>query len=90
MNSLQKIILLKSIRADKVPDAMQNFIIEKIGKKFVDPPIFKIMPCYQDSSNMSPLIFVLSTGTDPVKDFRAFAEEMDMMKKTEMISLGQG
>jgi dynein heavy chain len=56
----------------------------------VDPPTFKILPCYKDSSNITPLIFVLSAGTDPVMDFRTFAEEEDMWKRTEMISLGQG
>ena len=56
----------------------------------MDPPTFKILPSYKDSSNISPLIFVLSAGTDPVKDFKTFAEEMDMWRRTEMISLGQG
>ena len=39
---------------------------------------------------MNPLIFVLSTGSDPVADFKKFAMEMEMTKKTEFISLGQG
>jgi hypothetical protein len=30
---------------------------------------------------------VLSAGTDPVKDFKTFAEEEGMWSKTEMISL---
>ena len=89
-NSFQKMIVLKAIRPDKICHAIQNYVIEKIGKKFVDPPTFKIQPCYKDSSNFSPLIFVLSAGTDPVKDFKAFAEEEGMWNKTEMISLGQG
>ena len=33
---------------------------------------------------------MLSAGTDPVKDFKAFAEECGMWSRTEMISLGQG
>ena len=33
---------------------------------------------------------MLSAGTDPVKDFKTFAEEEGMWSKTEMISLGQG
>lgn len=32
LNSFQKIILLKAIRADKVTTALQNYIIEQIGK----------------------------------------------------------
>jgi len=33
---------------------------------------------------------VLSAGSDPVADFKKFAEEEDMTKRTEYISLGQG
>ena len=68
-------IVLKAIRPDKICHAVQNYIIEKIGKQFVDPPTFKIDPCYKDSSNITPLIFVLSAGTDPVKDLKAYAQE---------------
>lgn len=89
LNSFQKMIMLKAIRADKMSQAIQNYIIEKIGKEFIDPPTFKIEPCYKDSSALTPLIFVLSTGSDPVADFKKFSEEMDMLRsRTEMISLG--
>ena len=32
LNSFQKMIVLKSIRADKICQAIQNYVIEKIGK----------------------------------------------------------
>jgi len=37
---------------------------------------------------MTPLIFVLSTGSDPIADFLKFADEMTMQKRIESISLG--
>lgn len=55
--------------------AIQDFISEKIGKQFIDPPTFNLANCYKDSSNISPLIFVLSAGSDPIADFRKYAEE---------------
>jgi dynein heavy chain len=45
---------------------------------------------YADSSPITPLIFVLSQGTDPAADLYAFAEEMRFAKKLSSISLGQG
>jgi dynein heavy chain, axonemal len=83
-------IILKAIRSDKISHAIQNYIIEKIGKAFIDPPVFNISPCYKDSSVVTPLIFILSAGSDPVADFKKFSEEVDMSKRTDMISLGQG
>jgi dynein heavy chain len=83
-------IILKSIRPDKIPLAIQNFVTLKIGKQFIEPPTFNIGKSFKDASPMIPLIFVLSPGSDPVADFLRFAEEMNMSKKFESISLGRG
>jgi dynein heavy chain, axonemal len=83
-------IVLKSIRPDKMSMAIQNFIVEKLSKEFIEPPIFNLAKSYKDSSVTIPLIFVLSAGSDPVADFQRFAEEMNMSKKLESISLGKG
>jgi len=90
LNSFQKMILLKALRADKITVAIQDFIVEKIGQQFIEPPTFNLQACYKDSSNISPLIFVLSAGSDPIADFKKFAEAADMMSKIDMVSLGQG
>lgn len=68
-------ILIKALRADRVTAAIQDFIVEKIGRPFIDPPTFNLSACYNDSSNITPLIFVLSPGSDPIADFKKFAEE---------------
>jgi dynein heavy chain len=83
-------IVLKSIRPDKISLAVQNYIVEKLGKEFIEPPTFNLAKSFKDSSVTIPLIFVLSPGSDPVADFIRFAEEMNMSKKLESISLGKG
>ena len=83
-------IVLKSLRADKIQFAVQNFVIEHLGKPYVEPPTFNLAKSFKDSSITTPLIFVLSTGSDPVADFQRFAEEMNMTKKMDTISLGRG
>jgi len=82
------LIIVKALRSDKLTSAIQEFITEKIGRDFIDPPTFNLMNCYKDSSQISPLIFVLSAGSDPIADFTKFADETDMASKIEMISLG--
>jgi dynein heavy chain len=84
-------LVLKAIRPDKITMAVQDYIIEKIGKEFIDPPTFNLRACYKDSIVTTPLIFVLSSGTDPVSGFKKFAEEEGMTgNRVQMISLGQG
>jgi len=75
LNRFQKMILIKALRADKITAAIQDFITEKVGRAFIDPPTFNLGACYSDSSNIQPLIFVLSAGSDPFVDFIKFAEE---------------
>jgi dynein heavy chain, axonemal len=87
---LQKLCVLRCIRPDKLLLAAQDYVIDNMGKKFVEPPPFDLASCYEDSSVAIPLIFVLSTGSDPTRAFFSFAETLGMRSKVEGISLGQG
>jgi len=82
--------MLKAIRPDKVIPAVELWIEKMRGREFIIPPVFNLQKCFSDSSMSTPLIFVLSPGSDPVADFKRFAQEMDMSKRQESISLGQG
>jgi len=90
LNTFQKVVFLRTIRIDKVSDGCVNFVIEAIGQKFVEPPTFDISVSYSDSTKLTPLIFVLSPGSDPVADMVTFATDMNCSHKLEAISLGQG
>lgn len=90
LNSFQKLCVLRAIRADKVPDGVLNYVIEQLGTRFVEPPPFDLMSCFKDSNVLSPLVFVLSKGSDPTKAFNEFATKMKMDRKVKMLSLGQG
>lgn len=91
LNSFQKLLILKAIRPDKIPFGIQNYIIEKIGKQFIEPPVFQLQSCFNDSNQTTPLVFVLSTGTDPVAMFKVFCEKMGMTgPRNDTTSLGSG
>lgn len=90
LSPLQRLCFVRSFRIDCLKAAIIDFITQEIGGKFVDPPTFDIAKSYADSVNTTPLIFILSPGTDPVSDVIRFAEQVGMAKKFEPISLGQG
>jgi dynein heavy chain len=90
LNAFEKLIVLKAIRLDKVLPGVENWISAKLSKEFIIPPTFDLSKCYKDSTILTPLIFLLSPGSDPVADFIKFAKESESGKKYDSISLGQG
>lgn len=90
LDLFQKIILVKNLRSDKVIPAIQNYVTTAMGEEFIVVPTFDLSKCYRDSSVVTPLIFVLSAGSDPVADFVKFAHESGMGERYKSISLGQG
>jgi len=45
------------------------YVTEHLGGQFIVPPTFNLAKSFKDSSVTTPMIFVLSTGSDPVSDF---------------------
>lgn len=45
---------------------VQNFVVSKMGERFVKPPVFDLNACFDDSSCATPLVFILSPGSDPM------------------------
>ena len=90
LTSFQRLCILRAVRADKIPDGVLNYIIEQLGASFVEPPVFDLHSCFKDSTILSPLIFVLSKGSDPTKSFIEYSVKMKMDRKVRMLSLGQG
>ncbi|XP_072866108.1 dynein axonemal heavy chain 12 isoform X6 [Chlorocebus sabaeus] len=91
LKQLQKIIILRCLRPDKITPAITNYVTDKLGKKFVEPPPFDLTKSYLDSNCTIPLIFVLSPGADPMASLLKFANDKSMSgNKFQAISLGQG
>ncbi|XP_026849759.1 dynein heavy chain 12, axonemal [Drosophila persimilis] len=88
--AFEKIIVLKALRPDSVFLAVRNFIALTIGDQFVSPPEFDISKSYADSTALTPLVFILSPGADPLGSLLAFAEKMGQEETFQSISLGQG
>lgn len=75
----------------QVIPSITDFVKEKLGKKFVEPPPFDLAKSYADSNCCAPLIFVLSPGADPIMSLLKFADDKGFGgEKFNSISLGQG
>nr|XP_046251760.1 dynein axonemal heavy chain 12 isoform X2 [Scatophagus argus] len=91
LNELQKMIVVRCLRPDKIVPAVTKYVTSKLGKTFVQPPPFDLSKSYVDSNSTIPLVFVLSPGADPMASLLKFATDKNMGgAKFQSISLGQG
>ncbi|KAJ8259834.1 hypothetical protein GJAV_G00174010 [Gymnothorax javanicus] len=90
LDSFQKLLILRCLRADRLTHGMQDFVAAQLGQRFIEPQTSDLAVVFKDSSPSTPLIFVLSPGTDPAADLYKFADVMRFSKKMSAISLGQG
>lgn len=87
---LVKLIIIKCLRPDRLVRAIQLSIINEMGYRFVEPPIFDLSSSFKDSDPDTPIIFLLSSGSDPVSSIYEFAKQFNMTEKCYSVSLGQG
>ncbi|KAF8058055.1 DHC10 [Scenedesmus sp. PABB004] len=78
LNELQRLLLLRSLRPDRVVFAATTFVANALGRRFVEPPLLDLGDALAASSPSTPLIFVLSPGVDPTEPLRKLAAERDM------------
>ncbi len=81
-------MILRTIRPDKIIPGVTLYVVNELGEKFISPPPFDLAKVYADSSSTSPLIFILSPGSDPFASLKTFSNAKK--KNIKPISLGQG
>lgn len=90
LSPFKKLCVLRCLRPDVVVPGVQEFIRSQMGTRFIEPPQFDMLSCFNDSRSTTPLIFVLTPGADPMSELVKLAEEKGFSKKLQAISLGQG
>ncbi|XP_043393066.1 dynein axonemal heavy chain 2 isoform X2 [Chelonia mydas] len=89
-NQMQRMLVVRSLRPDRVAFCVTYFIVSNLGSQFIEPPVLNMKSVVEDSTPRTPLIFVLSPGVDPTSSLLQLAEQSGMAQRFHALSLGQG
>ncbi|KAF1334347.1 Dynein heavy chain, partial [Globisporangium splendens] len=90
LTSFQKMLLVKGLAEEKVPQAVLKMIAVEMGDEFSKLASPSMEEIYNDTDRRTPCIFVLSAGADPTGVLLRFAKEMAFIDRLHLISLDQG
>lgn len=90
LSLFQKIILVRALREEEFVAAVTTFVRIQLGQQFVETPSIDLPLVYADMDATTPLVFVLSTGSDPMAQLQRFARQMEYSERIHSVSLGQG
>lgn len=90
LTDFQKICVVRSLRPDRVSFCLTQFIISKLGPRYVEPPVLDLKAAFDESLSQTPILFVLSPGIDPTQSLITLSETAKMSQRMFSLSLGQG
>jgi dynein heavy chain len=91
LSKFHRLLLLRAIRPDRLPSALNSFVEEQMGTEYVEQPAFNVFETFEESTKSIPLFFVLFPGVDPTPDVEKVANTYDIRstnKRFINISMG--
>lgn len=84
-----RVMAIKTLRPNKLQYMAAELVIATLGRRYTEAPAFHLQDAFDDSTKMTPIIFILSPGVDPTALFLDFAESCGFGARKYMLSLGQ-
>jgi dynein heavy chain len=66
--ALERLCILRALRPDRMVYAVRDFVLQKMGKRYVDASRIPLPKSFEEAGPATPIFFVLSPGVDPVKE----------------------
>ncbi|KAJ9436464.1 Dynein gamma chain, partial [Diplonema papillatum] len=84
----EKLLAVRCIRDDRTMLAARRFVVETMGPAYSEAPVAKLDDIVTASAPLSPLVFLLSVGSDPTQVIYALAKKK--RKVVRDVSMGEG
>lgn len=93
LTQFDRMILLRAMRPDRLLISLGEFISSEMGKDYVVQKPFSMHSTFEETSNKTPVFFVLFAGVDPTPWVEKLGKQMGVdleNKRFVNISMGQG
>ncbi|XP_052023863.1 dynein axonemal heavy chain 10 [Apodemus sylvaticus] len=91
ITAFQKLLILRCFRVDRVYRAVTDYVTLTMGEKYVQPPMISFEAIFEQSTPNSPIVFILSPGSDPASDLMKLAERSGFGgTRLKFLAMGQG
>ena len=87
---LAPLLATRILCKDRLVQVVRSFVRKYLGPAFVQATPFDLEGCLRDSTSATPLIFVLSVGSNPMDYLSSAARERGKLRGMRVVSLGQG
>ncbi|XP_015833540.2 dynein axonemal heavy chain 5 isoform X3 [Tribolium castaneum] len=88
LDVFRKLLLIRSWSPDRTLSQARKYIMDSLGPEYGEPCILDLEVTWSESESRTPLICILSIGSDPSPQISALAKAKDMTLKA--VSMGQG
>eukprot|EP00798_Chlamydomonas_sp_ICE-L_P031818 gene31818-7022_t len=92
LSVFEKLLVLRCVRMDRVSVGITRFVISAMTERYVQPPTLDYLNIFKQSTENTPIVFILSPGADPAFDVFKLGEELGFKPgaKLKYMALGQG
>jgi len=92
LSPFQRLLVLKAFKPEKVAMGSVEYVAKAMGDDFKEAPPFDLLSTYKDSDARGPIIFVLTSGSDPTQYLLHLAKQQGYRpgENLKLVSLGQG
>ncbi|XP_064622088.1 dynein axonemal heavy chain 6-like isoform X2 [Lineus longissimus] len=91
LTPMQRLLLIKVLSPALLTSSVRDFIEEQMSGQYLYSREFDLKDMYEESTAQTPIIFILSPGSDPTQQLFRFAKDLrGSTLHLDMISLGRG
>lgn len=84
----EKLLLLKIFHREQLAAAIVDFIANEMGAEYVNAPHFDIRKSFEQSNILTPILFILPAGIDPMETLLSFAQLLGYAQSFQAIAMG--